>query len=268
MLESDDDEMKEQQIPNLSEEQLTTIAHEAFMSEVLKYRQPSIQKRKPKWLLFVESPGGVALITVLIGGILGGIITAIFQEYQKDREFQQATLKSRGDIALLTSKEYHDKEVEVVSQAFDLVGRCITVSDDLIYLTSPVFDPGNYEDSLSVKNQRLTMLRGYNKCANEWRESREKLKLLMTHYHQGQSNVPQSWQTAQESVTAYMKCAHRWYLQHSNAPTNTDVTCKAERDNYSRGMQQLSESLNATRQYLWQGFESPERPKDALLKTD
>lgn len=262
--------MKEEQIATLTEGQSRMIAHETSMEELLKHLQPSSagQSEKPKWLMFMESAGAVALITVLIGGMLGGIITAIFQEYQKDREFQQAWLKARGDIALATSKEYHDKEVEVANQAFDLVGRCITVSDDLIYLTSPVFDPGKYEDVRSVKNQRLTVLKAYNRCANDWRESREKLQLLMSYYHHGQTEVSQSWQNAQQSVTRYMECAHDWYLQHSDAPSSTDGTCKAERDNYAAAMHRLNETFDVTRRYLWQGWESPERLREALRKGD
>lgn len=244
------------------------IAHEGFMSEVLKYRQSANPERseRPKWLLFMQSAGAVALITVLIGGVFGGIITAIVQEYQKDREFQQVWLKARGDIALATSKEYHDKELEVVNQAFDLLGRCITVSDDLIYSTSPVFDPRKYEDALSINNQKLTIRKTYNKCTNEWREGREKLKLLMTYYHHGQTEVSQSWEIVQQSVTTYMECAHRWYLQHSNAPISTDGACKTERETYSSAMHRLNQSFNATRRYLWQGWESPDLLREALRK--
>lgn len=242
--------MNKDQSPKLSDDQARMIAHEAFMAKVLKYRKPPRQEReaKPKWLSFMESPGAVALITVVLGGILGGAITAMFQMYQKDREFQRSQLKAQGEIALATSKEYRDKQLEIVGQAFDLLGRCITVSDNLIYLTNPVFDPAEYEDSLGVTNQRLAMLKAYNNCANEWREKSEKLKLLMSYYHHGRSEVVQSWQNVQDSATVYMKCAHAWYSEHSDDPTNTEGVCKAERDNYSKKIDQLNVNFSSARQ--------------------
>lgn len=262
--------MKKEQSSKLSDEQETMIAHESFMAEVLKYRQPLNPegKAKPKWLLFLESAGGAALITLLIGGILGGIITAIVQEYQKDREFQQAWLKTRSEMELATAKEYRDRELEIVSQAYDLLGRCITVSDDLIYLTSPVFDPINYEDSLNVKKQRLTMLTNYNNCVREWREKREKLKLLVSYYHQGYAEVVQAWQNVQDLATGYMECAHKWYLEHSNAPVDTEGVCKSQRENYSKKVEQLNISFNAARQYSWEGWKSPGRLRDSLKKNN
>lgn len=245
--------MKKEQLPQLSDEQERLNAHEWFMAEALNCRHRLSQegKTKPRWLLFLESAGGVALITVLIGGIFGGIITAMFHHFQKEREFQQARLKTLSDMELARSKEYRERELEIVSQAYDLLGRCITASDDLIYLTSPVFDAIKYEDPNSVKKQRSTIRNNYNNCVKEWREKGEKLKLLMSYYHQPHSEVIQAWQNVKESATAHLECAHRWYLEHGSTPFDTGGVCKVQREDYSKKVEQLNISFSMGRSTTW-----------------
>lgn len=244
------------------------LAHEKLMAEVMKLRQPSEPqaKSKPMWLLFMESSGAVALITVLIGGILGSIISARFQESQKDREFQLSWLKSQGEMALAASKEYRDRELEIISQAYELIGRCIAVSDDLIYLTNPVFDPSEYTDDPDAKTQRQAMRNNYNNCAKEWSEKQEKLGLLMGYYHHGQPTVVSAWQDVKDSVKKYMDCSHQWYLEHIENPTATEGVCKEQRDNYVKRVEQLNVSLSEARRHLWEGWESPEKLREALDK--
>lgn len=260
--------MKEEHSPELSDEQKAIIAHEKFIAEVLKYRLPPAQDSKPKskWSLIFETVGGAALITVLVGGIFGGLITALVQFNQKEREFQQTWLKARGDMALAASKEYRDKELETVSQAYDLLGRCIAVSDDLIYLTNPVFDPNKYEDSRSIEEQRVTMIKNYNSCTREWREQHEKMRLLISYYHNGDPKLSEAWKKVQESATNYMDCGHGWYLAHIRNPIDTEGACKDEREKYSTMVNELNVSFDAARQYMWEGWESPEMLREALRK--
>ncbi len=68
------------------------LRHEAFLAEVLRLRTKLDQKQKEKlwWQRFLESSGGTALVTVLLGGLLGQLITSSVQVKQQEREFQQA----------------------------------------------------------------------------------------------------------------------------------------------------------------------------------
>ena len=95
------------------------------------------------WRLFLDSKVLVALVTVLIGGLFGQCISASIQNSLKEREFQQAWLKARGDQALQSHKEYLDKEQQIVLQAYDLIGKCLTAGRDLIDLTDADFAPKN-----------------------------------------------------------------------------------------------------------------------------
>lgn len=253
--------MKKKQSPKFPEQKSVT-AHGSPIAETFETRQPQIGgKAKSKLVMFIESAGGGPFMGTIVIAVFGTILAAIVQQYRNDREFQQASVKTRSEMELASSKEHRDRELQIVSQAYDLLGRCITVSDDLIYLTSPVFDPVHYEDSSNVKRQRTAMLASYNNCVKEWRENREKLKLLMSYYHQGHSEVIQAWQNVQDSVTAYMECAHNWYLEHDSAPVNTEGVCKSQREDYSKKVEHLNTSFNTARQHSLEAWQSPRRPE-------
>src|SRR5437764_6648982 len=97
--------------PKWSTEEKQLLQHESFVAEILKRRAPSENnQQKPLWQRFLETTGGAAVITVLIGGIFGQIISSSIQSSLKEREFQQAWLKERGDQALVANKEYLEKE--------------------------------------------------------------------------------------------------------------------------------------------------------------
>src|SRR6266480_3308905 len=74
--------------------------------------EPSASSKSPWWKSLLQPSVLTALITVLIGGIMGNIIAATIQAGAKEREFQQTWMKARGDQALLAYKEYTDQEQE------------------------------------------------------------------------------------------------------------------------------------------------------------
>ena len=215
---------------------------------------------KPGWRWFFESNFAVALVTVVIGGIFGECITSSIQDGQKEREFQQAWLKTRGDQALAAHKDYLDKEHEVVAHAFELIGNCVTAARDLIDLTSPKFAPANISkrSQEDVRKQALEMIDNYNKADEQWGVESRKLNLLIEYYHPGQTQVHEAWREASESVSAYMKCAERWFDAHRQ-PVNPEGACRAEGESLDVRLLALSASLAAVRRYPWEGWDSPER---------
>src|SRR4051812_9953741 len=114
--------------------------HEEFMAELARRRSARDPEAKPRWQRFLESGGGAAIVTTLIGGIFGAIISGIIQYGAKEREFEQSWLKARGDQALVAYREYLDKEQEVVNETHALIGSCVSASDDLISIMGPNFD--------------------------------------------------------------------------------------------------------------------------------
>jgi hypothetical protein len=206
-------------------------------------------------------------VTVVIGGMFGQWITASIQDGQKEREFQQAWLKTRGDQALAAHKDYLDKEHEVVAHAFDLIGNCVTAARDLIDLTGPEFAPGNVSQRSQedVRTQALDMIDNYNKAEQQWGVESRKLNLLVEYYHPGQPDVHKAWREASESVTAYMKCAQQWFKEHRK-PLDPKGACQTEMKELDGRLVVLSASLAAVRQYPWEGWDSPDKLHSLLNK--
>lgn len=226
-------------------------------------------KRKPPWQLFLESSGGTAMITVLIGGIAASCVTAIIQSGSQAREFQDAWLKARGDQALIAYKEYLEQEQQTVKRAYELIGDCISASQDVITLTTPEFAPGSRH---GLGAQRESMLKRWNEVNGMWRRENAKLGLLMSYYHRGSPEVSSAWNEASHSITAYMICATTWFSQYPDHPAPADKleagVCQVQEGHYKESLTKLSSALDKTRQYAWEGWESPQRMKKQLEETE
>jgi hypothetical protein len=261
--------MEKADSPDWSEQEALLLRHEAFMAEIARRRARLEAKdgSKPRWQRFLETSGGTALVTVLLGGLMGQLITWSIQNQLKEREFQQAWMKARGDQALVTYKEYLDQEQEIVKRSYELIGGCISASEDLILLTTPDFAPGDFSGSEKhkVETERSSIVEKYNSADSQWRSEREKLGLMMSYYHRGRPEVTRAWQEIQSSVTKYNDCAGRWYLQHP-LPISTESACGEELTELRKRLDQLSSNLEAARQYAWEGWESPEKLRTALEK--
>lgn len=240
-------------MPFSPEEREQLLQHEAFIKEVQALREDKAggSKPKPAWQRFLETTGGAALITVLVGGIMGSVITGLIQRGAKDREAQQARLTARYNQAQVTYKEYLDKELELVNRALDLVGGCTSASDDLVLMTtSPDYDPGQYKDQQIKKNleeQLMKAIDKYNQMDEKWRGEAHKLGLLMSYYL---PEVETSWQGIEAAVTAQLKCANDVYLAKSNDdpadaedPVAQYKKCEGEHKRVLDGLNQLTKSL-------------------------
>jgi len=259
----------------LSPEQQQLLDHEAFISELLKarLRESGGSVPKPAWLRFLESTGGTALITVLIGGIMGTIITATFQNHNKEREFQRSWMQARGSQSLVAYGEYLKGEQDNVKRAFDLMGSSIAASENLVTLTENDFDLRRYAgpDRETVRLQRQKIRDDFTKKDEEWRDKKQALGFLMRYFHPESPDVTPAWDEAQASVSVVMDCRRRWYLDHTRdnsfVDQNTAVNaCKAEVDATDNKLEHLTKSLERARHYAWEGWESPEKMKAMLEK--
>lgn len=217
---------------------------------------------------FLDSKVVVALVTVLIGGLFGQCISASIQNSQKEREFQQAWLKARGDQALQSHKEYLDKEQQTVLQAYDLIGKCLTAGRDLIDLTDTDFALKLFsgEQQKKVADQRTEMIDNHNIVVEKWDSEGNKIGLLMGYYHPGHPDVKTAWEETQKSVNKYLDCARLWYQKYERKPLDTTGACKQEKDEVDNQLTALGSKLEKARQYSWEGWESPEKLRESLNK--
>lgn len=257
--------MEETKPPAWPDVEAHLLHHEEFMAQLLAKRRPlpSSEASKPRWQRFLESSGGTALITLVLGGLIGGYINNAYQQSQREREFQQAWLKARGDQALVAYQEYLKQEQEIVKRAYELMGNAQSAAEDLTLLTRQEFAPRSF---VGAEKQRTEIRDKYNLLDAQWRGERGKLGLLMSYYHQGRAEVMSAWHGAEGALTHYMDCARQWYLTHTaTAPADrAGGECTQESDGLTQRLDQLTATLESARQYAWEGWESPEKLRRAL----
>lgn len=235
----------------------------AFLQQQLDQSQP---KERKTFAEALKEPAVVAaLVTVLIGGIAATAITGIIQWRAGVREFNQAWLKSRGDQALLSYKDYLDQEQELMRRTYALIGTSISASDRLVGLTKATWRQQFVGPELQAVQKQMKDIRSnYNEVNAKWNSEVEELGLLMGYYHPGQPQVYSSWRAVKENVTAYQQCAQNWYETHpatKPAPSDEEANaaCKPRYKDLLASLSSLTDSLESVRRYAWTGWESPEK---------
>lgn len=255
--------------PARNDEQITNyLAILAAFVQQLNLSQP---KERKTFREALKEPAVVAaLVTVLIGGIAATAITGLIQWRAGVREFDQAWLKSRGDQALLSYKDYLDQEQELMRRTYALVGTCISASDRLVGLTKSTWRRQFVGPELQAIQAQMKDIRAnYNEVNAKWNREKEELGLLMGYYHPGKPQVLISWSSVKENVTAYQQCAQSWYETHpATKPTPSDeevsIACKAKYETLLNSLGGLTDSLESTRRYAWTGWESPDKLKSLI----
>jgi len=166
---------------------------------------------KPKWRIFIESSGGAALITVILGGIIGGLLTAAYQARQVDLQRIRSTEQQIAQLRL-----------EAVRKAFDLIFATVGSAEDLIELSSE-----NLKGA--PKAQRNDIRKAYNTADSNWRKGRAAVGLPLPYYARDFRATTTAWAKASKSVTDYSDCAGRWVVAHPFYTEGLGAACVEER---------------------------------------
>lgn len=252
------------------------LRNQALISEANRIRNPNNSDAKPGWQRLLESTGGTALITVLVGGIFGTIISAIIQSESKEREFQQVWLKARGDQAMVGYKDFLEKQQETEKKVFERIGATMSASEDYITLTRPeltLYSTLSPEEKEGIEKQRTLIKERFNSNDRDWRNEREILGMLVGYYFPNKSetqtqispsdtNVMTAWEQVKESVDHYKNCAEHWVK--NSYPRETNTACQEEKTKIANSLINLNKNLEVNRKYAWEGWESPENLRKIL----
>jgi uncharacterized membrane-anchored protein YhcB (DUF1043 family) len=238
--------------PHWSPEEERVFHHEAFIAKVIEQRKSDAceDDLNPSFLRLLESNGVAALITVVLGSLLAPIvITSI----QNDR--------ARNDQALSEYKQYLEHQQETVKTAYDLVGRIVYTSQDLIEITKPEFgiETAAKEDKDTLKKQREEVVQQFNSTHEAWKVEEEKLGLLMSYYNYGQPSLLPAWRETQGAVNDFIQCAQKRYRDYRNDPETVDKPdeCQPKRDAVRTSLDKLAAGIETSRRYVWQQLELP-----------
>jgi len=253
--------------PNLSDEENRLIQFIASVVEALNSQGHSPgdkEKSKPAWQRFLETAGGVALVTVLLGGILGQCVTGKINEGMKERENHQADVKAYNDRVSDAAKSYLEQEQQVVRRTYELVGKCVSDSEDIVGITGEEFDPSLYEGQSRKDIQKLRddIREEYNATDKQWRSEGVSLGLLMSYYHNGNMNVVASWRDAKDSIDAYKDCAEGQLRRHEKEQIffkEEDIksACSVEKQKVRDALDNLTVILENARLDALKKWETP-----------
>lgn len=284
-------------MPITPEDKEELLKDEEFVAKLLARQKPPAADEptekppekppdKPKWQRFLETSGGTALITVLIGGALGQLISWSFQQNQKDREFQQKWMEARGAQALVSYKEYLDQEQKLMQRTYELIGNCVAATGHLEDIMRPGF---------SAK-QREEYENAFNAASKEWDGESKKLQLLISYYHKGQKDILERWDELSDAVATYKGCTAEKYYEFKKRPARPKTAPPAAPKEVAKGEEspageegageggpcadldqlrldldastaRFNAALEANRKYPWEGWNSPAQLRNALEET-
>lgn len=187
---------------------------------------------KPSWQRFLESTGGAALVTVLLGGVLGNWIAGALAER-----------RAVNERMYLTHQEYLEARLATIRPTLERIGHTVAAAEDLITITRPDFDPRKYAegpDRNATLAKRRQIREAYNAADAEWRREKETLGYLLVYYHSDGRGVAGSWNQLEDAVTGFVDCARRWWVEHKGEPTEDAASaCGPERAGVNQAMIEL-----------------------------
>ena len=252
----------------LSDEQKRNLQQEAFVAEVLKIRGGHHREDiKKNWFLrLLETSGGTALITVILGGILGAILNIAIQADLKEREGEQARQRFKGELAVMSYKNYLEQRQGAMKSLYDLVGRATSSCYTLISRMGPEYDPSlapSSKEKLVEENQRI--YKKFQEVQEEWRSNRDSLGLLVNFYYEGDRSVMECWGKTRETADKYAQCADSKYRRYITdyITRNPEEICKDERVEFEKQIGEFTQCIQRVNKYLWKEYYPGEPPQAA-----
>jgi hypothetical protein len=232
-------------------EELRDLLAQAVALEYLRYRQdPPDKKRetekKPVWLQLFESAGFAALVTVLVGGILGAIITWKLQDSSKQRESQAAASRLEHDRKLSAFKEHLDRERKVVDEMYLKLGKFVDASRDLTTLSRKEFcgTCGGPRLPDRVIKTKQGVVDRYDAATIEWNSNRLRLGMLLQLEHGNDKALLEEWKKTADAAEEYAECADRWRTKYNQLEIQDALTaCAQDRKALDEGVQAFTKRI-------------------------
>lgn len=221
-----------------SDPELRALLNQALAIEFVKAtKQPG---PKTHWLQVLNSSTIAALITVILGTLLGSFLSSSIQEKSR-----------RNDTELASYKEYLERERQVVQHVFQTIGSLEAASQNLIASTGEDFDNTSAKGKEKDVGEGLKgqYLQKYNSADTEWHAQELQLGLEMDLEHQNDPAVISAWQNVASDMTSFSDCANRWL---GTAPPRTTKAmqkeaCKDSRSKLNQDLHALTLSIVAAR---------------------
>lgn len=215
------------------------LFQEQVIAQVLAIRNPTSPPRPSKsWKeLIFETTGGVALITVLLGGIAGGAITTLLQYLQKENETEHAEQQARLQRETATRERTEQMGLDAARDLFGLMYEAVSSSEDVLQLSTEAFAARN------LLHQRDDIRTRYNKADQNWRSQHNVKGLMFVYYNRSVPPLLEAWGKADEAVTGYLDCSGDWVEAHPFYTQELGAGCSDERKKVDESFATLERTL-------------------------
>jgi len=215
------------------------LEHQQLITELVRHvlaasrpKQPS----RPYWQVFLESAGGTALISVM----LGGVVAASVGQYLTYR--YQQLLRSR-EIATTSYESYLRRSDASITTAFSLIGEVMSASENLMTLAHPGWNPERYPKSerAEVVAHRDEIVGAFTRAYAHWMKDKDQQALMIQYYHDADPEIAARWKSLQDSVSEYADCAYRLFWLRGTKETSSlwIEACIGERQNVSTNIERF-----------------------------
>lgn len=212
--------------PAHSNEEQHGLQHERLMAEVFALRKALAEQSKPWWQIVLESAGGAALITVIFGGMLGGLVTGMYQSAQAKIQRENAARKRLQELRF-----------QAETEALQLVSTTVAAAEDLLQLSSKSFLQASKEQQDGIR-------KAFTLADATWRKQNTiVIRFKFHYYYRDNPEVMMAWKQTRERVSGYVNCAGQWAEQHPGYIEGLGVGCTTEKAAILDSLDVLQKSL-------------------------
>lgn len=232
-------------------QELRDLLAQAVALEYLRSKQNAPEKKsenekKPVWLQLFESAGFAALVTVLVGGIAGAMITGMFQQYGKARDAQAAASRLEHDRKFAAYREHLDRERKVVDEIYLKLGKFVDASRDLTTLSRKEFCEDCQKQRLSARTikEKVGVVDRYDSATIEWNSNRLRLGMLLQLEHENDKQLLDQWMKTSDAAEQYAECADRWRTKYTRLEIHEALmACAPSRGRLDEAVQALTNRI-------------------------
>jgi len=173
-------------------------------------------------------------------------------------------------------RDFLDRRENFLKTLFDRIGKCRSSSEQYIALTKDSYAVANYpgkDARKQIEETRKSIKENFESNRSEWRSEQETLGMSVSYYYPdkqddsaaAQYKVADAWRTLNDSLTKYTDCADSW-VENNLRNNDTSIACTEELALLTKAMGTFTVTLDRNRTYVWEGWESPEKLRQALNK--
>jgi hypothetical protein len=213
-------------LPAYSVEEQRVLHNERFIAEVLNTRRAQQDKARRALQIFLESTGGAALITVLLGGFLGSYLTNSYQLKQAAIERERAARQRLQELRF-----------QATADSLTLVSATVASAEDLLQLSTQPF--------LQAPLKQRDAIRGaYIDADANWRKQDENVVgFKLNYYFRDHPDVINAWKGVRLAVSNYGDCAGDWIEHHPKYTDGLSNGCKKEREAVGHALDALQRAM-------------------------